>query len=99
MGTAFTDGAKHEDVSKVSEIFVAKCQLTESPQQVVFIAQNIIPRDDQEGWQLLRCIRSFSILDLLISFEAHTERTISAGRAELERFGRLMMVFILFYFS
>ncbi|KAI9455173.1 hypothetical protein BJY52DRAFT_1205065 [Lactarius psammicola] len=77
MKVSFTDGAKFEDISKV----------------VVFAAQNIIQRsEDKEGWQLLLCLRSFSILDLLLSFEVHTEKTIMAGRNELARFGRLMKV-------
>ncbi|KAF8274195.1 hypothetical protein EI94DRAFT_1696135 [Lactarius quietus] len=56
-------GAKYKDISKV----------------VVFVAQNIIPWDNQEGQQLLLCLRSFSFLDLLLSFKVHTEQTILAG--------------------
>ncbi|KAI9435631.1 hypothetical protein BJY52DRAFT_1197489 [Lactarius psammicola] len=79
MKVSFTDGAKFEDISKV----------------VVFAAQNIIQRsEDKEGWQLLLCLRSFSVLDLLLSFEVHTEKTIMAGRNELVRFGRLMKAYI-----
>ncbi len=96
MKVSFTDGAKFEDISKVRQLYVASSrQLTdsESPQVVIFAAQNVIQRsDDEEGWQLLLCLRSFSILDLLLSFEVHTEKTILAGRGELERFGCLMKV-------
>ena len=98
---SFTDSAKFEDISKVRQLYVALLhQLTdlESPQVVVFAAQNIIQRsEDKEGWQLLLCLRSFSVLDLLLSFEVHTEKTIMAGRNELARFGRLMKVLILFF--
>ncbi|KAI9433794.1 hypothetical protein BJY52DRAFT_1131964, partial [Lactarius psammicola] len=77
MKVSFTDGTKFKDISKV----------------VVFAAQNIIQRsEDKEGWQLLLCLQSFSVLDLLLSFEVHTEKTIMAGRNELARFGRLMKV-------
>ncbi|KAF8263920.1 hypothetical protein EI94DRAFT_1806512 [Lactarius quietus] len=64
-------GAKYEDISKV----------------VVFVAQNIIPQDNQEGRQLLLCLRSFSFLDLLLSFKVHTEQTILAGQKEIKQFG------------
>ncbi|KAI9431873.1 hypothetical protein H4582DRAFT_2113324 [Lactarius indigo] len=75
MRVDFTDGGKNEDISKV----------------VVFAAHNIFPPDkDKEEWKLLLCLRSFSILDLLLSLEVHTEETILAGRSELERFGTLM---------
>ncbi|KAI9430290.1 hypothetical protein H4582DRAFT_1824479 [Lactarius indigo] len=75
MHVDFTDGGKNEDISKV----------------VVFAAHNLFPPDkDKEEWKLLLCLRSFSILDLLLSLEVHTEETILAGRSELERFGTLM---------
>ncbi|KAH9083307.1 hypothetical protein EDB83DRAFT_2502427 [Lactarius deliciosus] len=74
MNTSFTDGSKYEDISKV----------------VVFAAHNVIQEDDKEGWQLLLCLRSFSIVDLLLSFEVHTDETILAGRRELVKFGLLM---------
>ncbi|KAH9170356.1 hypothetical protein EDB89DRAFT_1853558, partial [Lactarius sanguifluus] len=74
MNTSFTDGSKYEDISKV----------------VVFAAHNVIQEDDKEGWQLLLCLRSFSIVDLLLSFEVHTDETILAGRRELVMFGLLM---------
>ncbi|KAI9444316.1 hypothetical protein H4582DRAFT_2071883 [Lactarius indigo] len=75
MHVDFTDGGKNEDISKV----------------VVFAAHNIFPPDkDKEEWKLLLCLRSFSILDLLLSLEVHTEEMILAGQSELERFGTLM---------
>ncbi|KAH9170626.1 hypothetical protein EDB89DRAFT_1853308 [Lactarius sanguifluus] len=74
MNTSFTDGSKYEDISKVC----------------LFAAHNVIQEDDKEGWQLLLCLRSFSIVDLLLSFEVHTDETILAGRRELVMFGLLM---------
>ncbi|KAI9442019.1 hypothetical protein BJY52DRAFT_1229255 [Lactarius psammicola] len=76
---SFTDGTKFEDISKV----------------VVFAAQNIIQRsEDKEGWQLLLCLQSFSVLDLLLSFKVHTEKTIMAGWNELARFRCLIKAYI-----
>ncbi|KAI9442404.1 hypothetical protein H4582DRAFT_2202107, partial [Lactarius indigo] len=75
MHVDFTDGGKNEDISKV----------------VVFAAHNLFPPDkDKEEWKLLLCLRSFSILDLLLSLEVHMEETILAGRSKLERFRTLM---------
>ena len=95
MKVAFTDGAKYEDLSKVQVSCITSWhQLTELLQVVVFVAHNIVPRDDKEGWQLLLCLRSFSYLDLLLSLEVHTEQTILAGRKELVVFWKLMKVLI-----
>ncbi|KAF8266993.1 hypothetical protein EI94DRAFT_1771963 [Lactarius quietus] len=74
MKVSFTDGAKYEDILKI----------------VVFAAHNVIHHKDSEGWQLMCCLQSFSILDLLLSFEVHTNESISAGEEELSRFGDLM---------
>ena len=71
MNTPFTDGAKYEDISKVSEYLLlqySKHQLTKSPQLVVFVAQNIILQDNREG--LLKrnkyiCILSIAVTTLL----------------------------------
>ncbi|KAI9428775.1 hypothetical protein H4582DRAFT_2091022 [Lactarius indigo] len=76
MKVSFTDGTKFEDISKV----------------VVFAAHNVIPQDSKKGWQLLYCLRSLSILDLLLSLEAHTEKTILAGRNELKKFADFMEI-------
>jgi hypothetical protein len=38
------------------------------------------------------CLRSFSIVDLFLSFEVHTDETLLAGRKELKRFEHLMKV-------
>ncbi|KAF8258959.1 hypothetical protein EI94DRAFT_1814242 [Lactarius quietus] len=53
MNVSFTDGSKYEDISKI----------------LVFVAHNIIPRSDKKGWALLCTLRSFSIVDLYLSFE------------------------------
>ena len=91
---AFTDGTKFEDISKVwcfsSLISLPFIVTLMSPQLLVFVAYNIVPRDKKEGWSLLRCLRSFAIVDLYISFEVHTEQTLAAGRRELRNFAQRM---------
>ncbi|KAI9432013.1 hypothetical protein H4582DRAFT_2194400 [Lactarius indigo] len=78
MNTSFTDGSKYEDISKA----------------IVFAAHNVLQHRDKEGWQLLLCLRSYSIVDLLLSFEVHTDKTILAGRRELVTFGLFMKKYI-----
>ncbi|KAN0127630.1 hypothetical protein V8E53_014549 [Lactarius tabidus] len=51
-----------------------------------------ISKNDQEEWLLMRCLRSFSILDLLLAFEVHTDESIAAGRDEVSKFGDLIKV-------
>ena len=38
------------------------------------------------------CLRSFSILDLLLGFEVHTDESIAAGREEIRTFGNFLKV-------
>ncbi|KAH9066101.1 hypothetical protein EDB83DRAFT_2506347 [Lactarius deliciosus] len=76
MNVSFTDGTKHEDLSKI----------------IVFAAHNIIEQSDMGGWLLIRALRSFTIVDLYLSFEEHTQLTIAAGRRELAKFGDLMQM-------
>jgi hypothetical protein len=40
----------------------------------------------------MRCLRSFSILDLLLAFEVHTDESIAAGQEEISKFGDLLKV-------
>jgi hypothetical protein len=61
-------------------------------QVLVFVAHNIITMSDKVGWWLLRALRSFTIVDLYLSFEEHTQDTIDAGRRELKRFEEYMQV-------
>ncbi|KAH9017269.1 hypothetical protein EDB85DRAFT_2203032 [Lactarius pseudohatsudake] len=74
MKISFTDGTKFEDISKI----------------LIFAAHNIIPweRSEQVGKSLLCALRSFTIVDLFLSFEEHTEHTIAVGRQELHKFGQ-----------
>ena len=52
---------------------------------------------DEDGHRLLRCIRAYVELDLLASFEVHTEDTIKRGRAVANRFAKLANVSHLFF--
>ncbi|KAH9029162.1 hypothetical protein EDB85DRAFT_2147471 [Lactarius pseudohatsudake] len=78
MNVSFTDGTKHEDLSKI----------------LIFAAHNIIEQSDVGGWLLIRALRSFTIVDLYLAFEEHTQLTIAAGRRELAKFGDLMQKYI-----
>ncbi len=59
---------------------------------MVFAVYNVVDQNDKEEWLLMHCLRSFSIIDLLLSFEVHTDKTILAGWKEIVHFGRLMRV-------
>lgn len=58
----------------------------------MFVALNAIPRQNVEGQLLLRCLRSYSIVDLYLALEVHTEQTMDAGRRELANFALHMKV-------
>lgn len=47
---------------------------------------------DEKGRRLLYCIRAYVELDLLASFEVHTEESIKYGRAAAEKFMKLANV-------
>ncbi|KAF8268010.1 hypothetical protein EI94DRAFT_1801019 [Lactarius quietus] len=79
MTMSFMDGMKFEDILKAGVL--------------VFVAHNIIPQSNKAGWLLLHTVRSFTIVDLYLAFEEHTELTIAAGRQEIRKFASLMEVF------
>ncbi|KAH9036799.1 hypothetical protein EDB85DRAFT_2288078 [Lactarius pseudohatsudake] len=80
MKISFTDSTKFEDISKI----------------LIFAAHNIIPweRSKKVGKSLLCALRSFTIVDLFLSFEEYTEHTIAVGRQELHKFGCHIQVYI-----
>ena len=47
---------------------------------------------------MLRCLRSYLVIDMYAALEVHTEDTIAAGRAEILTFSALMKVMMLFFF-
>jgi hypothetical protein len=53
--------------------------------------RNVFDIDD-EGHTLLRCIRVYVELDILASFDLHTEISIKKGRAAAEKFIKLANV-------
>lgn len=65
----------------------------------MFVAHNVIERGEKEGWSLLRCLRSFSIVDLYLALESHTEHTLAAGKQELRNFAKEIKVCILLSFT
>lgn len=44
---------------------------------------------DEDGQLLLRCVRAYVELDLLASFEVHTDNTIQHGRLVAQKFAKL----------
>ncbi|KAF9235747.1 hypothetical protein BU15DRAFT_77676 [Melanogaster broomeanus] len=79
MGISFTDGSKHEEISKL----------------LLFAAHPIIDRQKHPtAYQLLKCMRGFVELDNYTALEVHTEGTLAAGRAALKTFSELMMEYI-----
>ncbi len=63
---------------------------------VIFAAYQLIPKTHKEGIHLLRCIRSYVILDTYISMEGHTSKTLQDGKAEFQNFADLIKVRITF---
>ncbi|KAG2140495.1 uncharacterized protein EDB93DRAFT_1105900 [Suillus bovinus] len=79
MSVDFNDGSHHEDISKL----------------VLFTAQNILLESQSKlGYLLLHCIHYYIELDMHTLFEVHTEETITAGRATLNKFSELMEEYI-----
>ena len=51
---------------------------------------------DESGYHLLRAVRAYVELDLLASYEVHTDISIKQGRAAVEKFVKLANVSRLF---
>ena|ERR1700733_2252166 len=58
----------------------------------VEVTRNTLVNSGDRGKLLLRCIRAYVELDVLSSFEVHTEKTIEFGRKLAGRFIRLANV-------
>lgn len=66
---------------------------TKNAQIMIFICHNVFePATHEAAWLLLRVIRSYTIIDLFLSFEVHTEETIADGRKEANLFIKLLEV-------
>jgi hypothetical protein len=52
----------------------------------------MLEKETDRGILLLRCIRAYVELDMLASFEIHTDRTIAWGRGVLKTFAKLAEV-------
>lgn len=44
------------------------------------------------GYLLLRCLRSFNIVDTYTALEVHTTERIASGREALQKYGKLLNV-------
>ena len=49
-------------------------------------------REDEAGYALLKCIASYLHIDMYVSLDVHTERTIAAGEAEILVFQKCLDV-------
>jgi len=59
--------------------------------------RNVFAGSENDGKLLLRCVRAYVELDMLASFDLHTDQTITFGRAVLDRFVKLANVRHSFY--
>lgn len=76
------------------DLFLTASPPISSIQIVVFATHNIIKRTDKAAWALLCALRSFTIVDLFLALEEHTQLTIAYGRQELRKFGHYIQVCI-----
>ncbi|KAH9985222.1 hypothetical protein BJV74DRAFT_878709 [Russula compacta] len=78
MNISFTDGTKIEDISKIS----------------LFVIHNVLDeKSDPAGYLLLKCIRSYSELNMYAAMELHRADIIAAGRKELLKFDSLLKAY------
>ena len=96
LAVEFTDGSKWEDMSKVccGQHFNMHYSWI-SWQICVPVMWNTLEADEN-GYHLLCAVRAYVELDLLASFEVHTDDTIKYDRAMVNRFVKLANVSHLF---
>lgn len=62
-------------------------------QLLIYVAHTMLTEDDNPlGYLLLRCLRSYLVVDMFAALVVLTEDTIAAGRAELRVFSGLIQV-------
>ena len=54
--------------------------------------RNAFVESGDRGVLLLRCVRAYVELDLLASFDVHTDQTITFGRERVDEFVKLVNV-------
>ncbi|KAF9537471.1 hypothetical protein CPC08DRAFT_651734 [Agrocybe pediades] len=82
MKIDFADGSKWEDISKI----------------IVYASHNVLTSTStKRGYHLLKLIRSYLELDMYASLTVHTDRTIAAGREELQKYNTLLQEYIAHY--
>lgn len=97
LSVDFTDGSKWEDLSKV-RFHAPILRITDKccdHQICVPVLRNALG-DSEDGFRLLRCTRAYVELDLLASFDVHTDITIEHGRSIATTFCNLASVSYLF---
>ncbi|THH17255.1 hypothetical protein EUX98_g9164 [Antrodiella citrinella] len=67
--------------------------------KVIIFASHNVMEESPAGYLLLRLIRSYLTLDVLLSFEVHTEETIKMGEDELLKFSDLLEAYAESYFD
>jgi len=50
----------------------------------------LLEEENPLAYILLRCLRSYTVLDMYAALEVHTSETIAAGQAEVLQFSSLM---------
>ncbi|KAI9434761.1 hypothetical protein BJY52DRAFT_1197985 [Lactarius psammicola] len=80
MNISFTNGTKYKDILKI----------------LIFTTHNLIlwTQRNKAGWLLLCVLRSFTIINLYLSFKEHMQLTIADGQWEVLEFGCLMQEYI-----
>ncbi|KAF7969796.1 hypothetical protein HWV62_25973 [Athelia sp. TMB] len=87
MHVTFTDGSKYEDISKETE--------PPSEQVIIFALHNVVTRAAcPNGYLLLKCMRSYLVVDMYFALEVHTETTIQAGKEAVVSFGKDLQRYI-----
>ena len=68
---------------------------------IILISYNILTSSaSEEGYHLLKCIRSYQKLDTLLAFEVHTTQTLDLLSQELCKLSKLLLVsYLLYYFK
>ncbi|THH28010.1 hypothetical protein EUX98_g6168 [Antrodiella citrinella] len=72
---------------------------TTSQMEIIIYASHNVMDESPAGYLLLRLIRSYLTLDVLLSFEVHTEDTIKIGEDELLKFSDLLEAYSESYFD
>ena len=92
LSVEFSDGSKWEDMSKVCHSKPSNTITFLLLRQIcVLVLRNYLGKDEKTRG-ILRCARAYVELDMLASFNVHTDTTISMGRTLALKFSKLANV-------